>query len=95
MDQEQFIAHDWCGFGERYGRYTHLPSGDTLVCRPDMGQVEWDKAQLAYMKKYPGLNVHECPGRYTTDDPLLGTVDDIIVRLEKKLGITSTGGQDG
>lgn len=83
--QVAFIAHDWCGWNDQYGRYTHLPSGDTLVCRPGMGQDDWDRAQLQYFRKYPGLNVYDCPGAYTTDGRLMGSTDEICARLEDRL----------
>lgn len=83
---ETFIAHDWCGWNEQYGRFTHMPSGDTLVCQAWMGQLEWDKAQLAYFRKYPGINVHRCPvGPYNTNGSIMGTTDEIILRLEPRV----------
>lgn len=85
MSEAHFIAHDWCGWNSRFGRYTHMPSGDTLVCEGWMGQADWDKAQLEWMKKYPGLNVHKCPGAYSTDGLLMGSTDEICQRLEARL----------
>jgi len=81
----EFIAFDWCGWDERFGRFTHLPSGETLVCRDGMGQIAWDKAQLNFFQKFPGLNVHSCPGAYTTDGRLMGTTEEICERLKKRL----------
>lgn len=84
---EPFIAHDWCGFNEQYGRYTALPSGRTLVCRPGMDQAAWDKAQLAYLSEFPNQPVHECPGPYTTHGTrLIGFTDALCAGLRKKLG---------
>lgn len=81
----EFIAHDWCGWNEQHGRYTHLPSGKTLVCQGWMGQRQWDQAQLEYLEGFPGLNVHDCPGPYTTDGKLMGTTDEICERLRQRL----------
>lgn len=80
-----FIAHDWCGWNERYGRFTHLPSGDTLVCQEWMGQSDWDKVQLEWFSKYPGLDVHECPAVYDRSGPLMGTTEEICARLAERL----------
>lgn len=83
----EFIAHDWCGWNERYGRYTHMPSGDTLLCGPDMGQTQWDNAQLEFLQQHPGLTVYECPGAYNTDGKSMGTTDEICARLRKRLNL--------
>jgi hypothetical protein len=83
----EFIAHDWCGWNEQFGRFTHIPSGETLVCRPGMTQSQWDKAQLEWMRRFPGLTVHSCPDRYSTDGPSMGTTEEIIARLETRLKI--------
>ncbi len=82
----EFIAHDWCGFDEKYGRYTHMPSGKALVCQKWMRQADWDKAQLEFLKQFPGLNVHDCIGAYTTKGKLMGTTDEICERLQPKQG---------
>jgi hypothetical protein len=63
--QERFIAADYCGWNQRYGRYTVCPTGETLVCQPSMLEFEWEKGQLEFLEKYPGLNVHNCPDRYS------------------------------
>jgi hypothetical protein len=82
----EFIAFDWCGWNDRYGRYTHMPSGETLLCRPYFSQAEWDIAQLEWFKKFPGLNVHDCPtGPYSTNGPLKGTTDELVEQLTAKL----------
>lgn len=72
----EFIAHDWCGWNENHGRFTHVPSDDTLVCQPWMKQHDWDKAQLEWFQKYPDtLTVHECPSTYTAEGTAtMGTV---------------------
>lgn len=82
-----FIAFDWCGWMDNYGRFTHMPSGDTIVQQGWMGQRDWDKAQLEYFKKYPGLEVHRNlqPGPYQKTGNLMGTTDEICARLEKRL----------
>ncbi|OWK34313.1 hypothetical protein [Fimbriiglobus ruber] len=82
---DEFIALDYCGWNQTYGRFTHIPSGDTLLCLPGMGQREWDEAQWLFLQQYPGLNVHMCPGAYTTDAKLLGSADEICERLVKRL----------
>jgi hypothetical protein len=88
----EFIAHDFCGWNEQYGRYTHCPSGATLVCRPGMDQTAWDRAQLEFLSKLPGLPVHSCPGTYTTEGTrLMGTTDEICERLRSRLGAFHVG----
>lgn len=94
---QPFIAHDWCGWDDRYGRYTVVPGAQTLVCRPDMSQVAWDKAQLEFLKPYagqsPSLIVYECAdqsGPYRPSERTLGTVDEIVARLERRLNIHSS-----
>jgi hypothetical protein len=82
---EEFIAHDWCGWNNNYGRYTHIPSGDTLVCKASMNQQQWDKIQLAFLSSYSGISVYECSGFYSTDNPSMGTVEEICERLRAKL----------
>lgn len=82
-----FIAHDWCGWNERFGRFTHMPSGDTLVCQGWMGQLDWDKAQAEWFQKFPGeLMVHRCPnGAYRETGDTMGTVSEITARLEQRV----------
>lgn len=84
---EEFIAHDWCGWKQQYGRFTHMPSGDSLICQAWMGQSDWNMAQLGWFLKYPGLTVYNCVGAYTTDAPSMGTVNEIIIRLETRIGV--------
>lgn len=79
----EFIAHDWCGTFERY---THMPSGKTLVCEAWMNQQDWDIAQMDFFLEYPGLDVHECPGVYDTKGRLLGSTDSLYEKLKTKLG---------
>jgi hypothetical protein len=81
-----FIAHDWCGWNNRFGRFTACPLGQTLVCQEWMGQEDWDYAQLMFLRRFPGLPVHSCPGVYTTAGTrLMGTTDEICRRLESRL----------
>lgn len=84
----EFIAHDWAGWHERLGRFTHMPSGETLLCRGYWGQEEWDRAQLEWFRQYDGaVTVHECPGAYNPGGKLMGTVAEICDRLEKRLSV--------
>lgn len=83
-----FIAFDWCGWNESRGRFTYCGNGemDTLVQQGWMGQQAWDKAQLEWFKKYPGLTVHRCPtGPYRETGDTMGTTDEIVARLEARL----------
>jgi hypothetical protein len=80
----QFIAFDWCGWNERYGRFTALPSGDTIICQGWMGQHDWDKAQLEWFKRFDGaVVVHRNTGAgpYRETGDLMGTVAEIVERL--------------
>jgi len=83
----EFIAHDWCGLNEQYGRFTHMPSGDTLLCGGWMGQLDWDKAQLEWLQKYdPALVVHKCPdGPYRETGNTMGNVGEIVGRLRSRV----------
>ncbi len=59
---------------------------DTLVCQGWMGQRDWDKAQLEYFRKYPGLVVYKCPtGPYRRTEETFGTTEEICQRLEARL----------
>lgn len=85
MSQNEFIAFDWCGWNNRFGRFTHIPSGATLTQQQWMGQTDWNKAQLEWFKQFKGdLLVHKCtePGPYRESGNVMGTVEEIIKRLE-------------
>lgn len=86
VETNGFIVFDWCGWGERYGRFTHMPSGETLVCQMWMGQADWDRAQLAWMLKYDGeMLVHRCErGPYHETGNLMGSVGEIMERLQRR-----------
>lgn len=83
---QQFVVFDWCGWNERYGRFTHLPSGETLVCQAWMGQLDWDKAQLEWFEKLDGsLVVHRCErGPYHETGDSMGTVSEIVHKLRSR-----------
>lgn len=81
-----FIAFDWCGWNGNYGRFTHIPSGDTLVQPDCIGQREWDQAQMKWFSKYPQLTVHRCPeGPYRETGDTMGTTDEVVTRLKERL----------
>lgn len=82
-----FIAHDWCGWDNRYGRFTAMPSGDTLTCQAWMRQADWDKAQLEWFSRYDGgLVVHRCQsGPYSETGDTIGTVAEIVERLQRRV----------
>lgn len=77
----EYIAFDWCGTFENYGRFTHLPSGETIVQQPWMGQSDWNKKQLEFFQKYPGLTVYKCPFNYNDRQESMGTTEEICGRL--------------
>jgi hypothetical protein len=81
---DKFIAHDYCGWNDRYGRFTAMPSGDTLTCQQWMGQLDWDKAQVEWFAKFDGaLVVHKCGnGPYRETGKTMGTVAEIMARLQ-------------
>lgn len=84
--QNQFVAHDWAGWNNGYERYTHMPSGDTLVSSRFDGAFAWNKAKLEWFQKYDGsLTIHACPGAYTTDGRLIGTIEEQIEQLKKQM----------
>ncbi len=84
----EFIAFDYCGWNDHYGRFTHSPSNETLVCRPGMGQHDWDLAQLEFFKKFAdSIKVYDCSagGAYSPSGPELGTVEQICLRLKNRV----------
>lgn len=86
---QEFIAFDWCGWDEQHGRFTHVPTGETIVCRSGYDQSKWDAVQLAYFEKFdPTVPVHECPSRYTTEGTRpMGLTGEICERLRERLGL--------
>jgi len=91
----EFIAHDWCGWNDNNGRFTHMPSGVTLLCQLYWTQKQWDRAQLDWFRKYAeNLTVHECPGAYNMEGKLLGTVAEICGRLELRLAPAAVSGSN-
>lgn len=79
------IIHDWCGWMEQYGRFTHHPTGDTLVCQAWMGQSDWDNAQLEWFLKYPvDIAVNEEDGSF------MGSVGEIVERLNDRRIVLGT-----
>lgn len=84
---ESFIAFDWCGWNDCYGRFTHMPSGDTCLQPSDANQREWDAKQLTFFRKYPGFKVCRCPtGPYVLNNDIIAwTTEEICARLEKRL----------
>jgi hypothetical protein len=84
----EFIGFDWAGWNDSQGRFTHIPSGETLLCQRHWDQAEWDRQQLVWFNEYsPDLKVYDCPGAYNTDGKLLGTLAEICSRLERRLGV--------
>jgi len=83
----EFIVFDWCGCNSNYGRFTHMPTGRTLVCQAWMRQEHWDDAQLKWFKQFDGnIVVHRClSGPYHETGDTMGTVAEIIGRLEKRV----------
>lgn len=81
-----YIVFDWCGWNDRYGRFTALPTGTTLTCQAWMGQEDWDKAQLEWFRQFDGtLVVHRCErGPYRQTGDSMGTVAEIIERLQRR-----------
>lgn len=91
----EFIARDGAGWMEARARYTHMPSGDTLLAQPWMSRDDWDERVLGFMSRYPGLNIHSCPGRYSTDEPIVGTSDGVIASLLAADPEPGAAAQDG
>jgi hypothetical protein len=89
-EQLEFIAHDWAGMFERLGRYTHVPTGETLLCHAYYDQDAWDRAQLEFFKRFPGLVVYDNArsGPYRPEGRVLGVTDEICVKLAQRLAVT-------
>ncbi len=88
-----FVAHDFCGWAENYGRFTVVSqstdtNGNTLVCRSGMNQAQWDRAQLNWFSQLDQtLVVYKClRGPYAPNDSPMGTVKEICDRLKLRLG---------
>jgi hypothetical protein len=84
---KEFIAFDWCGAMDSYGRFTHMPSGKTLVQEKWMGQSDWDSKQLEWFKTFDSaLVVHKNlqNGAYRETGDTFGTVGEIIEKLERR-----------
>lgn len=78
-----FIAFDWCGWDDRYGRFTHCPSGNTLAQQAWMDQADWDKAQLEWFRQYDGLTIYKCYEQYVADEgSVMRTVRNAIELLQ-------------
>lgn len=84
---EKFIAFDWCGWNENYGRFTLVDATcETLVQQAYMNQRQWDQSQLEFFRRFPGLTVYRCPGSYFPDPKnVMGTTEEIVKRLEARL----------
>lgn len=81
-----FIAHDWCGTHGQYGRFTHIPSGETLVCQAWYSQKRWDEEQLEWFRQWPvDLVVYKCQQAYVKTNETYGSVGEIIERLKMKM----------
>jgi hypothetical protein len=87
----EFVAFDWCGWDERQGRFTHMPSGKTIVQGVDATQKGWDAKQLAFFKEYPpSTPVCRCPdGPYRLNDNRMGTCGSIVDKLTSRLAVDS------
>jgi hypothetical protein len=84
----KFIAYDYCGWNMKYGRFTAMPSGDTLTCQPYMGHLDWDKAQLAWFLRFDSdIVVHRNrgDGPYRETGDIIGKVSEIVARLRDSL----------
>ena len=80
-EPESFIAFDYCGWNESTGRFTVMPTGETLLYRSE-------KTLLEFLAKFPGLPVYSCPGRYTTvGTKPLGTTEEICERVRGKSAV--------
>ena len=78
-----FVAFDWCGWNDQYGRFTAMPDGATLTCKAWMGQADWDAAQLDWFQQFsPDIVVHRCETGPYRDT--MGTVGEIVKRLKSR-----------
>jgi hypothetical protein len=86
MQEEEFIAFDYCGWSEQYGRLTHVPTGETLVCKSCWGQQDWDIAQATFFDKFLNIKVYDCagPGSYRPNDKCWGTTEYLAEKLRNK-----------
>lgn len=53
-----YIVLDYAGFGG-WRRLTHIPSGDTCLCKPYMTHQQWLEAKQEFLNKYPELAILE------------------------------------
>ncbi len=86
---DTFIAYDHCGWEGTSDRYTHMPSGDTLLETRELGEVARLNKRIAFFAKYPGLNIHRCPGAYSMREKVIGTTDQRRQEAQDKLNLMS------
>jgi hypothetical protein len=58
MSEQERIDQDFAGWGE-WARYTHSPSGDTLLRKPYMSSDEWHALKRDWLAKYPGVPIFD------------------------------------
>lgn len=56
------IELDYAGW-KGWPRYTHYPTGDTLLRKPYMSDEQWAEAKISYFLKYPGVKVLDEEGK--------------------------------
>ena len=56
---EEYIELDYVGMFGGWQRLTHIPSGDTCLCKPYMTYQEWLTARQEFLNKYPELVILE------------------------------------
>lgn len=69
---EEFIALDWCGWNQQQKRYTHMPSGNTLICHNKSEELE-------FLRKYPDLKVYYCNESYFSKRKYIGKTDEFCM----------------
>ena len=55
--EKEFIAYDFYGVNNDYERFTHIPSGDTLIPQQYIKHSDWNKAKLTWFGKYLNLDI--------------------------------------
>ena len=72
----EFIAMDFAGWNQSNKRFTHVPSGKTLVRPPHASETEWHAKRSEWFSQWDStLNIHDGRERYSPNTKIIGTVE--------------------
>ena len=59
MTTGEQIVKDRAGFFRSHERYTHYPSGDTIVKQPHEEREAWEDRKQAFFRRHPSARVFD------------------------------------